>query len=183
MAYSIFVPRAYASKNVDAWVRSAVCASDLENGNLVKLTTRSTTAGEGEVFTAVTPSTSNGLTDLWIAFEPEIVRTFSGSSEYRNIDPDPRNFLIKAAKVFSVLKPQLGDIYRVSADWFSGSKGASDTHANATDSTGGFFPVWGTSQTSSVLSFKLLATTYFSIGTGNIDNQRITAYDVEVVGL
>lgn len=183
MSYSVFIPMALAAKDIDAWNRSAVSASNIENGNLLKLTTRSATAGEGEVFTAIAPSTSDGLTDLWIAYEPEIVTTVSGSSKYKGLDPDPRNFITLAGVVFSCFKPQLGDIYRVSADWFSGSKGGSDTHANATNSTGGFFPVWGTSQTASVFSVKLLATTYISLATGAIGDQRVTAYDVEVVGL
>jgi hypothetical protein len=182
MSYSIFVPMAYAAKDVDAWIRNAVSAGALENGNLVKLTTRSATAGEGEVFSSVDPSTANGKTDLWIVNEPVVISTTQGSLVYRGLNQDPRNFQIAAGKIVSVFKPQLGDIYRVSADWFSGAKGGSDTHANITDGQAGF-PVWGTSQTASVFSVKLLATTFFSIGTGGIDTQRITAYDVEVVGL
>lgn len=183
MSYSVFIPKAYAAKDVDAWIRNAKYSSALENGNLVKLTTRTGTAGEGEVFTAVIPSTSNGLTDLWLVNEPVIVTTTSGSLVYRGLNSDPRNFQIAASKVVSVIKPQLGDIYQVSADWFSGAKGGSDTHANATDSTGGLKPVWGTSQTSSVFSVKLLGTSFVSIGSGGIDTQRVTTYDVEVVGL
>lgn len=183
MSYSVFIPMAYAAKDVDAWVRNAKYASTLQNGNLVKLTTRTGTTGEDEVFTAVIPSTGNGLTGLWIVNEPVIVTTTSGSLVYRGLNQDPRNFLIAASKVVSVFKPQLGDIYRVSADWFSGAKGGSDTYANATDTTGGLTPVWGTSQTGSVFSVKLLATTFISIGSGGIDNQRVTTYDVEVVGL
>jgi hypothetical protein len=182
MAYSVFIPMAYAAKDVDAWVRNAKIGSALENGNLVKLTTRTAVAGEDEVFTAVAPSTSNGKTDLWIVNEPVIVSVTSGSLVYRGLNADPRNFQIAANKVVSVFKPQLGDIYRVSADWFSGAKGGSDTHANITDGQT-HFPVWGTSQTASVFSVILLATTFISIGSGGIDSQRVTTYDVEVVGL
>lgn len=183
MSYSVFIPNAIAALNVDAWNRSAVSASNIENGNLLVLSGKSATAGESECWTAIAPSTSDGLTGLWIAYEPEVVLTVSGSSQYKGLDPDPRNFINLAGKVFSCFKPQLGDIFTVSADWFSGAKGGSDTHANATNSTGGFFPVWGTSQTASVFSVKLLSTTYISLATGAMDTQRITAYQVEVVGL
>jgi hypothetical protein len=179
MAYGILIPNAIAALNVDAWNRSAVSASAVENGNIVILSAKSTTAGEGEVFTAVVPSTSNGLTNAWIAYEPEVVLT---AAKYKGIDPDPRNFRNEIGDVFSVLKPQLGDILTLTADNFSAAF-SSNTHANATNSTGGLKLVWGNSQTGSVFSVKYLATTYISLGTGSVDSQRVTAYQVEVVGL
>jgi len=180
MAHNILQKNATASMNVDSYNRSAVASVAVDSGNIVILTGLSTTAGEGEVWTAVTPSTSDGLTGVWMAGENEVNLT---DSKYKGLDPDPRNFVFPANKVFSVFKPQLGDIVTMTADGFSGAKGGSDTYANATNSTGGLKLVWGTSQTSSVFSLKYLATTYISIGTGAIDTQRVTAYKFEVVGL
>ena len=179
MSHGVFVPNAVAAKNVDAWSRSAISASAVDNGNIVILSGLSSTAGEGEVWTAVVPSTSAGLTGVWVVTEPEIVKTGS----YRGIDPDPRNFYNAIGDVFTVIKPQLGDIFLLTADNFSGSKGSSDVYGNATDTTGGLKLVWGASQTASVFSVKWLETTYISIGGGAIDTQRVTAYRVQVVGV
>ena len=180
MSNGILIPNAIAAQNVDAWNRSAVCAVAVHNGKIVVLTERSTTAGESEVFLAETPATSDpGLTGCWMVYEPELVWT----SSYRGLDPDPRNFSVAAGKIFTVFKPQLGDIITLTADNFSGAKGTSNTFGNATDSTGGLKLVWGDNQTGSVFSVKWLATTYISIGSGAIDTQRVTAYKFQVVGL
>jgi len=184
MAYSVLVPNQIMAKNVDSLNRSAVCASNVENGNLLVLASKSATAGESEVWTATVPSTSAGLTGLWMAYEPEVVVTVSGSSQYKGLDPNPQNFINLAGDVFSAFKPQLGDIVQITADGLSGTYIAgTTTHVNAVDTTGGLQPVWGNSQTASVFSMKLLAVQNLPLATGAIDTQRITAYQFEVVGL
>jgi hypothetical protein len=179
MAHSVFIPNAIAAQNVDSYNRSASIASNIDNGNLLVLGAYSVVAGEGEVFAASVPATGTALTGLWIAYEPEVVLT---DSKYKGLDPDPRNFFIPSGKVFSVFKPQLGDIVTITADGLAGTK-STNGFVNATDTTGGLKPVWGATQTASVFSMKLLETTYISIGSGAIDNQRVTAYKFEVVGL
>jgi hypothetical protein len=183
MAYhGVLIPRAIAAMNVDAYTRSAICAAALDNGNVVKLTTRSTTSNEAEVFTAVVPSNGNGLTGLWMVYSgDEIVLT---DSKYKGLDPDVRNFYTAASKVVSVYKPQLGDIIELNAEaLYSTYVALSTTHINATDTTGGYKLEWGTSQTGSVLSYKLLSVGYISLATGAIDSQRVTTYVFECVGL
>lgn len=182
MAHNVLIQNQVMAMNVDSLNRSAVSASDVDNGNLVVLSALSATAGEGEVWTAIVPSTSDGLTGLWMAGQPEVVLTVSGSSEYKGLNPDPRNFYNIAGEVFSVFKPQLGDIITMTADGLAGTK-STNTFVNATDTTGGLKPVWGATQTSSVFSMKLLETTYISIADGGINSQRVTAYRFAVVGL
>jgi len=180
MSYGVLIPNAIAAQNVDAWVRSAVCASAVENGNIVILTGKSTTAGEAEVWTAAVPATTSpGLTGAWMVYEPELVWTGS----YRGLDPDVRNFRVAATKIFTVFKPQLGDIITLTADNFSGAKGTTNVYGNATNSTGGLKLVWGDNATGSVFCIKWLATTYISIGTGAIESNHIVAYKMEVVQL
>lgn len=180
MSHAIMVPNAIAARNVDSYVRNAVSATDtVDNGWLVKLTTVSATAGQGEVFTAVVPSTSNGLTGLYMVYDAGFTLT---DSRYTGLDPDPRNYFVPALRVYSVFKPQLGDIFTVTADALAGTI-STNTFINATDTTGGYKPVWGATQTASVFSAKLLATTYISIGSGAIDSGRVPAYKFEVVGL
>jgi hypothetical protein len=177
-SHGIIVPNAIAAQNIDAYVRSAYAAAvDFDNGNAVILTGLSTVAGQGEVWTAVAPSTGNGITGVWLAYEPELVWTGS----YRGLDPDVRNFYNAAAKVFTVFKPQLGDIITLTADAINGSK-ASNTYLNCSN-TGGKELDWAATIGSAQFAAKLLGTTYISIGSGSIDSQRAVAYQFEVVAL
>jgi hypothetical protein len=175
--HGILLPEQIAAQNIDSYTRSAVSGVDVDNGNIVMLTTYGVAAANAEVFTAVAPSTGNGLTGVWMVYEPELVWTGS----YRGLDPDIRNFYTAAGKVFSIFHPQLHDIITLSTDAIYGSIGA-NTFINATN-TGGLQPEWAASIGSSVFAAKLLATKYISIGTGAIDTQRIVAYQFEVVAL
>lgn len=181
MAHNILNPRLVAAKNVDALNRSAVAAVDVDNGNLVKLTTRSTDADKAEVFTAIVPVTGS-LTGLWMVFQSEVILTPFGSGYLSGFNNDLTAFYIPAGRVFSVFKPQLGDIIEMTADGLAGTK-STNTFVNATDTTGGLKPVWGATQTANVFSMKLLETSYFPYATGAIDSQRLVSYVFEVVGL
>lgn len=181
MTHAVLIPNAIQAKDVDSLNRHVVSASDVDNGNIVALLTRSATAGQEEVWVGTVPATGS-LANLWMVYEPEVVVTYSGNSEYKGLDPDPRNFYVKAGKVFSAFKPAVGDIITLTADALAGTK-STNTYVNATDTTGGLKLLWGASQTSSVLSFKLMATTYISLATGAIDSQRVTAYQFECVGV
>lgn len=179
MAYhGILIPRAIMATNVDSLNRSVVDAADIDNGNVMVMGARSTTAGLAEVFEVSQPVT-NSLTGLWMAYSgDEIVLT----GNYKGLDPDPRNFYNKAGQVFSAYKPQLADIILVNAEALGGTFiGGTTTHVNATDQS--WKLVWGNSQTASVLSYKLLSVSYISLATGGIDSQRQTAYILECVGL
>jgi len=179
MAQNVLIPNAIAAQDVNAFVRNAVASTNVDNGNIVILSALSATAGESEAWTALTPTTSDGLTGVWMVYEPEVVVT---GAKYKGLDPDPRNFFVASGKVFSCFKPQLGDIVTMTADGLAGTKSTNE-FVNATNSTGGLKPVWGASQTGSVFSMKLIETTYISIGSGAIDSQRVTAYKFQVVGL
>jgi hypothetical protein len=180
--HGICIPNKIAAKSIDSLNRSVVSAStNIDNGWLVALSTKSTTSGQSEVWTATEPATGT-LANLWMAYSPEIVVTTSGTYVYKGLDPDPRNFINLATYIFDAFKPQVNDIITLTGDCLAGTK-STNTYVNATDSTGGYKLYWGSTQTASVLSLYLLATTYISVGTGAIDNQRITAYQFEVVGI
>lgn len=179
MANAVIVPVKIQASDIGAFNRSAVCASDTEQGALVVLTGKSATAGESEVFTAVHASTGDGLTGVWMAYSPEDVVTVSGSASFKDLDPDPRNFVNKATKVMDVFKPKIGDLILMSEDAFTGAK-STNTYANCTNGTSGQL-VWGASATSSVFVMKYLATSYISIPDGSIGLGRVTAYLMEVV--
>jgi hypothetical protein len=171
--HAVLVVNSVAAKNIDSYNRSAVSSSDVDNGNIVILTTHGAATGNSEVWTAVPASTSAGLTDIWMVADPELVWTGS----YRGLDPDPRNFYVVAGRIFSIYKPQLHDIFTLTA---AGIYGSVNTYINA-GNTGQLKPEWASGIGSSVFAAKLIATNYVSLGTGAMDDQRAVSYQFEVV--
>jgi len=168
MSYAVLVQDAVQAMNIDALNRSAVCAANVDNGNIFYLATKSTTAGEGEVWTATQPATGSGLlcsfklvgttyisiadgsigtqrvtayqlecvsnsTGVWMAYSPEIVTVTSGSSQYRGLNSDPRNFTNLATEIFDAFKPQVGDIITITADGVGDTAIGTNTFAVAKD--------------------------------------------------
>ena len=174
MAYGVMIPVAIAATNVDAWNRSCISATSIfENGGVCALLAKSTTSGEAELWTATVPATANLMSD-WIVYDPELVWT----GYYRGLDPDVRNYTIAIGRTFSAFKPQVGDLMLMSEDCFTATK-STNTFANAVDGQVQF--VWNATQSSSCIAVHYLATQYISIGTGAMDNQRVTAYMMEVI--
>lgn len=61
MSYAVLVQDAVQAMNIDALNRSAKGSANIDNGNIFYLATKSSTAGEGEVWTATQPATGSGL--------------------------------------------------------------------------------------------------------------------------
>lgn len=180
MAHGVLIQNDVQAMNIDAFVRSAVCATtDIDNGNVVALTGISSTAGQGEVWVAATPATANLNAGLWMACEPEVVVTVSGTSKYKGIDPDVRNFYNAKGEVFTVNKLEVGDIVTLTDDALAGTK-STNTYVVATNNTAKL--TWSADAISG-LSLKLIDTTYISIADGSIGTQRTTAYRFYVEAL
>jgi len=175
MAYGVINPVAIMATNVDSLNRScrAAALSDIEQGGVFQLLTLSATAGEAEVWMATVPASAT-LMNVWMAYDPELVWTGS----YRGLNPDVRDYIIAGGRTFSGFKPQVGDLILMSADAFSAAK-STDTFAHAVN--GGWQMVWNATQLNDTLTMKYRATKYFSIGTGAMDDQRFTAYLMEVI--
>ena len=176
--HSVLLKTGCAASDIVAWNRYALAGSsvDLDNGNVFRLDTQNSagTQGYSEVWDVSAPSLSGSTLDgLWMADTAGRNLTVDGSLQYAGLNDDPRKFYNVGGKVFDAFKPQAGDVIELSADAFTTAIG-SNTYANSSD--GVYELVWGTSQTANALSFKLIATTYFSIGSGAIDTQRVTAY-------
>jgi hypothetical protein len=176
--HAILIQNSVQALNNDSLNRSVKSSADIDNGFIFNLLELSTTTGEGEVWVASTPVTSY-LSNLWMAYEPEVVTVTVNSKSYKGIDPDVRDFYNVAGDVFTGFKPQLGDILTITAAGLTGTKG---TNTFVTAVTGKFTLEWGASAISG-LSCKLLETTYVSISDGSIGLQRVTAYRFEVVAI
>jgi hypothetical protein len=60
--HAILVQDVVQAENIKAYNRSAMCTTDdIDNGNVFYLATKSSTAGEGEVWLATEPATGSGL--------------------------------------------------------------------------------------------------------------------------
>ena len=172
--YGVVEKMAVSAQTDHALNRNVKSATALENGFIFDLLTSGTVAdGESEVYVATVPTTS-ALDNLWMLCADDVVWT----SEYRNLNPDVRDYQLAIGKIGSAFKPQVGDILKVSADALSAAV-TTETFFNAANATWQLVP--GASQTASALSFKLIRESYMSIGLGSLGTQRITAYEIECV--
>lgn len=182
MTHTILIQNKVAAADVGSYNRSFVSSGcDLDNGFVFRLDSQNTgDSGYSEVWWTTPPSLSaSTLNNVWMNATPEVVVTTDGALKYRGLNQDPRKFYVSASTVGDAFLPRAGDVILVTSDCFTGSKSA-NTYANASD--GSYQLVWGTSQTSNALSFLYLSTTYISIGTGSIDDQRVAAYKMVCVG-
>lgn len=176
MAYGIIEKSAVMAQNVDSLNRNVESATILENGFIGNILTWGTDTNlEGEVGVFTAPATG-ALTNLWMLAADDVVTT----GNYRNLNPDVRDYRLAVGRTGSVFQPKLGDIVEFSADAFSAAI-TTETHVNATDATWQLVP--GSSQTASVLSFIIIRADYFSFGLGSLGTQRITSYICECVGV
>jgi hypothetical protein len=180
--HGLILKKSVAATDVVAYNRYAVAASsvNLDNGNVFRLDTcASSTSGCSVIYTevwAVSAGSASGstLNDMWMADSQRANLTVDGALIYSGLNDDPRKFSNVGGRVLDAWKPQKGDVVELSADCFSGARGA-NTYASSNGDV--YSLVWNTSATAGNLSFHLLATTYFSIGTGGLgDTGRVTAY-------
>jgi len=176
MANGILVQNKVHAKDTDALNRPVVvAASDVQNGHVLDISNDGTNANGSEVWTGVAPTTGN-LSNLWMAYSPEVVIT---AGAYRGLTPDPRQFTNVAGRVFDAFKPQVGDIMTLTEDNLAGTK-STNTFVVATNTA--FALTWGAAAVSG-LSLELIEETTLSLGTGAIGSQKIVAYKFEVVAI
>lgn len=178
MAHAVIELNAVAAQNVDALNRPAKADVALDAGNVFQLATKSTTAGEGDVWIATAPATDN-LNNLWMAGEVINIDVVNNGKTFRNITADPTDATHPAGEVFEAFKPQVGDIITLTAPAMTGGT-APTAYASAANGVYTLTP--GASATASALALHLIQTTYISIGNGALGStQRAVAYKFEVV--
>lgn len=108
MANNVLIKTRTASKDVDAFNRTAVCASAINNGCVFKLDSYSVTEGEKYVWTATQAAATD--TGLWMASSPEVVVTnVMTGIDFKGIVVDPRAFTNQAGAMIDCFKLQVGD--------------------------------------------------------------------------
>ena len=172
MAHAIMIPSLVMAKDVDSLNRSFVATVDLDNGNVINLGAMSSTAGEGEVFVASTPTAATP-TGLYMVGEPEVVMT----GVFKGLDPDVRNYYVPANTIATCFKIKKGDIVRLSADAMSNAV-STNTFVNV-QASGKL--VWASTSTSATL-FKLVEAVTIPIGGGAPSLTRgVAAYRLEAI--
>jgi hypothetical protein len=179
MTHTVVIQNRVMAADIDSLNRTFYSGSDLDNGWLFSSASQlSTQSGSSELWYAVQPTTGS-LNNLWMAASSEVPVTYDGSYAYRGLNQDPRNFYNKAGKMIDAFKPQPGDIITASSGIFDNaiaSNGYATPYADNWQLHAGATPL-GTG----TMAWRVLATTYISIGSGAIDNQRVTAYKLECI--
>jgi hypothetical protein len=181
MAHAVMIPSKVAANNVAAWTLPATSESaDLDNGNVVSIASQSTALGQSEVWLALQPLTATLASGLYMVGEPEVVITESGTYQFKNIDPDPRNFYNKQGSVFTIFKLQVGDIVKLTADAFVGTQ-STNTFIIATNAS--YKWTWAASAISGASLSLINDADYISIPNGSIGDQRVAAKKFRVVAI
>lgn len=186
--HGVFLASRMQSQNIDALNRNAVSEVDVDNGMAVILGELSTDADKSQVFVATLPTAATDK-GIWIVDEPhEPMAHDELGGEYSTGIKDPRKFYVQAGKVFAVRKPQIGDIFKISADMVS-VEDEDETKEQTTPTTTAQYITLSTngkyvlaSSKGTGFAGKIIENSYFSIGIVSPDlSQRVDAYLVEVV--
>lgn len=171
---NVLIKRSVASQNIDSLNRAVVSESDVENGNVFDLLTRSETDGEDEVWNATAPTTASTAMGLWMAGASEVVITKVGNLEFKGIVEDPREFKNIAGRVFSAFKPMAGDIIEMTlgasseGDYLIPQDSQMALKTSSSDNATGF-------------SMKKIGTSVLHIGNGALNKTSVPTYIYEVV--
>ena len=182
--HAVLVLNKSASFDVGSYNRTAIAGSstDIDNGNIFRLDSQSTTSGQTECWNVTAPAFSaSTCNNLWMAASPEVVWTVDSTLIYRGLNQDPRRFYNKGGYAFDAVAVKKGDVFTLTVDGIAG--GATPTSV-IQPSDGAY--TWTAVTTASAVaavptSASLVGTTYISIGSGAIDSQRTTAYKFNVV--
>jgi hypothetical protein len=177
--HAVVIANKMVAKDNDAYVRPVIAQQDIDNGNVVSLLTKSSTAGEAEVWNATVPATGS-LVGLWMALEPELPFLKNGTRQYNGLGTI-QDFYTAASTVFSAVKLVPGDIITLTAEAFvSGSTLGYAVAANGSVKwTGAATANYGYDAPAACLRY--LNTTYIPSADGSIASGRIAAYQMEVL--
>lgn len=169
MAKAILIPGQIMADNVDSLVKSAVCASEVENGMVGLL---SETPASAEVFT-LTANAAVTDTNMYMVNEPVMPVT---DGKYKGLTDDPTVFSVAAGKVFTVYRPAVGDEIILSADAVTGT---ANNYAilNAT----ALKMVWAAAAGTSSLVYKLIGATTINVPGATFYTAKTVAYKLRCI--
>lgn len=160
MANTVLQQVAVRAMNVDALNCDAIYTDgSLSNGSVFTRGAISATAGNGELFTVVVPTTTT-LSNLWMACSPEVVIITSASSnKYTGLSVDPRDFTNIAGTPIAAFKPEVGDLIKITADGITGGALSGLTVNQFAVAADGVFTLSPSASAISGLTFKVRSIT------------------------
>jgi hypothetical protein len=174
--HGVLIPNKVQAKDIDALVRPIICASALDNGNIVQLNQKTGVTGEGEVWLATAPSSASA-TNLWMVSQPEQPFAIAGNNTYYGLG-NIQDFYTTACAVTTAFRLKEPDIITLTADDLDSSTAAAYA---IPDDSGNFKYKWSAVTTTGEI-LKYVATTYIpcasasAIGMGRITAYQFTAY-------
>lgn len=170
---NVVIKTRYQAYNIDALNRTAKCASDIDNGCVFALNSKSEDENEKDVWVATAP-TSNTDTGLWMAASPEIpiVKDTMGN-EYKGITSDPRAFVNYAGKMIDAFKLVVDDEIEITGD---GITDISTTANKYLVPDTGSFVLKASSSAGTGFYLEKVGTNRLHIGTGAIAGKVIPTY-------
>ena len=169
--HAVLIPAAVVAKDVDAYVRPAISASAVDNGNVFTL---SKSGVSDESFLATFPTSASAVR-CWMAGEPEMPFAVAGSNEYRGFGRI-QDFYNSASKTFTAFKLNVGDIIQLSADGLDSA--TASTYAVPTNGTGKF--TWATAASTGLTLRYLRTVTVPQPNASAIGAGRITMFEFDV---
>lgn len=160
MANTVLEQVSVRAMNVDALNCDAIYADgNLSNGSVFTRGAISATAGNGELFTVVAPTTTT-LANLWMACSPEVVIIASATGlKYTGLSVDPRDFTNLASQPIAAFQPQVGDLIKITADGITGGALSGLTVDQFAVAANGVFTLSPSVSAISGLSFKVRSIT------------------------
>lgn len=174
MAYSVLLAGNVQATNIDSLVKFGKASVDVENGNIVVLGDLATGTRENEVYVASTPAELTAGTPItenfYIVNEPVNVLV---DGLYTGLTDDPTKFNVKAGKVFTAFKPQVGDEIVLSEDAMNN---AISTNTHIVPAGDALEFKWVTDTSDATLVFKKIADAHIEIPTGTFYDRTKKAY-------
>ena len=166
---NVVIKTRVAAMNVDSYNRTAVCTSDIPNGSVFKLESKSTTVGEKDVWVATqATATDKGL---WMATSPEVTITKVGDLEMKGIVVDPRYFTNNAGRMIDATYLSVGDEIEIYSETIAGI----DANDYLVPAASGF-ALESSASAGTGLTLKKVGTNILHVGQASIVKQPLTTY-------
>lgn len=176
MANNVVIKKRVAAFTNDTYNRTAVCASDLDNGCVFALNSYSETEGEDTVWVATAPATADD-TGLYMATSPEVVITKVGDIEMKGVIVDPRYFVNIAGKMIDCIRLVPGDIVEMSGEGIADIDTANFLIPAASSS----FKLKKNASAGNGCTLKKIGTTVMAFGNAALNKAPVKGYKFEVV--
>lgn len=199
MSYGFIKENSIQAKDVDSLNRKVISINygtpntgdDIDGGNVFKLkrTTLTDVAGSNskpltgidnnELWQVVKPATADGLSEMWMAYNPEVSAVSVNGKLFTNLTVDIRDYTNTAMRPFDAFKPCKGDLIAVAKDGVTDYTTGTSTHLIAKNAQ---YKLAGASSLSAnTFGMKVLEEVQVEFPQSGVGNELVTLILCEVV--